>query len=211
MLLFHRDYQPIINYDKSSSGTLRVRGTVARTGWLQYIDPKTKEMRWEYVSPETLFDPDHTDSIGGCAIAIDHPEEKIIPTNWRKYAVGVAGTTVVNRLDKGIIDVVIVVGDQEAIESIENGTTRQLSMGYDAKLMPRSPQEENRYDQIKRDCNHIAIVELGRAGPEASLHMDAKDYPTNSWIQIGYDEALSSQIFDLKTKEKKWQILNLTI
>jgi hypothetical protein len=153
-------------------------------------------IRWEYVSPEVLFDEEHLDSIGGAPLALTHPKDPITPNNYKQYAVGSTGTKVVARKDKGIVDIVTVVCDEEAINSVLTGKTRQLSMGYDAQLEPRA---DGKFNQTKRICNHNALVELARAGPEACLHMDG-------WQQVDHKDFKEEK---LKKDVNQWRTLRV--
>lgn len=199
--MLHFDTGTIQNWEKTPDGFLRVMGTPARVGWLLYQNADGSQ-RWEYASPEAIFNPTHLDSIGGAPLTLGHPKEKVTPKNWKQYSIGAAGTKVIARQDSGLIDVLFIVADEEAIASIESGQTTELSMGYDCLTKERN---DGRFDQIKRTCNHNSLVTIARAGREAKLHLDG-------WLQIGFDQASSSQVFDLKKrKEDKWQILTVTV
>lgn len=170
--MLHLDFTPIISYDRTPSGMLRVKGAIARVGWLKYYNKDGSE-RWEFVPPQTLFDGDHLDSIGLAPLTLNHPSEKVTPENYKKYAVGTVGDRVIANHDKGIIEVIHLIGDKEAIEAVESGKAKQLSMGYDCQTKQR---EDGRYDQIKRIANHVSIVELARGGEELSLQIDGLHY-----------------------------------
>lgn len=194
----HFDTGQLQRYEKTPDGFLRVTGTIARTGWLLYRNADGSE-RWELATPDVIFDRLHLDSIGGAPLTLGHPSEKVTPKNWKHYSVGATGTKVIARQDAGLIDVVFVVGDEGAIESVESGKTRELSMGYDCLTQPRS---DGKFDQVKRICNHNAIVQFARAGHDAKLHLDG-------WLQVGHDEISKNLIFDLKGD--KWRILTVTV
>lgn len=171
---------------------LRVKGAIARVGWLKYLNKDGSE-RWEYVSPEVLFDADHLDSVGLSPVTLGHPSVKVTPENYKDFAVGTTGNTVFAHHDKGLIEVVHLIGDKEAIEAVESGKIRQLSMGYDCQTKPRS---DGRFDQVKRIGNHVALVELARGGKELSLKMDGVIISTEYQVDLG--------------GKNKWRILSAT-
>lgn len=191
--MLHLDFTPIIDFDRTPSGMLRIRGAIARVGWLKYYNNDGSE-RLEYVSPKTLFDPAHLDSIGLSPLTLGHPPEKVTPDNYRKYVIGTVGDRVFANHDTGVIEVIHLIGDKEAIEAVESGKAKQLSMGYDCQTELRS---DGNYEQIKRIANHISIVELARGGKELSLKIDGLDY------DCSYQE--------LKKEVNKWQILNVKV
>ena len=185
------DSNPIISYELTHEGFLRVVGTVAKTGWLVYQN-KDGTTRKEFVPEDTLFNPEHLDSIGGKPLTLEHPPNGVNPQNFKQYSVGLSGTKVTGRKDSGLIDIVLVVCDDIAIQSIIDGKTTELSMGYHAETLPR---RDGNFTQIKRICNHIALTKKGRAGPEVALHLDG-------WHQVDKEP--------IKQKPQ-WQILSVTV
>ncbi len=69
----------------------------------------------------------------------------------------------------------LAVWDKKAIEAIDNGTQEQLSCGY-RYVADMSPGEIDgvKYDGVMRGlkCNHVALVETGRAGPDVMVSDD---------------------------------------
>ena len=119
---------------------------------------------------DTLFDPRHLDSIAGSAVTLHHPKEKITPGNYKKYAVGQTGTKIIKREDLGTIEIVTVIGDEEAINSVRNRDATCLSEAYDCIVKPF----HQHFKQFSRLCNHNSLVPLGRAN-KAKLHLDSSD------------------------------------
>jgi len=167
---FHFDNGKIEDVEKTDEGFLRIFGTIAKVGWLEYMN-SDGTTRKEYVPEETLFDLDHLDSIGGAVLTLGHPPEPVTPENYSKYAVGATGTKVMANTKKKAIDVVFIVNSKDAIESIRNGTN-ELSMGYKCEVKPNA---DGTFTQIKRICNHNAIVDEARC-KGAKLHLDG-------WVQ----------------------------
>lgn len=150
-----------------SGGMIRLFGTIAESGWLEYVraDGGTRE---EFVPTETLFDEEHLQSIGGTTLTLGHPPEMVNPSNYKKYTVGSTGTQIIKRPDLGCVDIVTVICDEQAINLVRDGKITDLSMGY---LCETELIEGNKFRQIKRICNHNALVEAGRA-EGAKLHLD---------------------------------------
>jgi hypothetical protein len=176
--MLHYDTGGIGKYEETSEGFLRIFGTIAKVGWLDYIN-KDGSVRKEYVSEETLFDPDHLDSIGGAVVTLGHPPEMVTPDNYNKYTVGATGTKIFADTVKKAIDVVFIVNKEEAINAIKKDGIKELSMGY---LCTTKPNENGTFTQIKRVCNHNAIVEKARCNG-ASLH-------TDGWYQVNKKDDL---------------------
>ena len=172
----HFDKGNINNVEVMENGMLRIFGTIAKVGWLEYRNDKG-DVRLEYVPEETLFDNKHLDSIGGATLTLNHPPESVNPLNYKKYTVGATGTRVVANLPKKCVDIVTIVCDEEAIKAVTEQGVTELSMGYDCETELIS---DNKYRQIKRVCNHNAIVDTARC-QGAKLHID-------SWVNTNFLE-----------------------
>ena len=197
--MLHCDYNPLATWDIMPSGFLRVSGTIARVGWLRYQNADGST-RWEEVPPSTLFDTEHLASIGGSPLTLEHPPDKVTPQNYKQFAIGSTGTKIIANHDDGLVDIVTIICEQEAIDSVLSGETRQLSMGYECEV---SPRQDGKFTQVKRLCNHNAIVKYARAGDVASLHFDG-------WKQVGFDEKSKKTIIDIKPRSKsEWRIIRV--
>jgi len=166
------DRAPLANTERLPDGRLRVRATFSRVGPLNYLRADGT-MQQEIVTADELFREDSLETAGLAPVTLGHPPDGMVtPKTWKKYAVGASGSTVIaNRVD-GLVDVVFVIGDEEAIEAVESGRATEVSAGYSTLVESRG---DGRLYQTNRQYNHIAIVERGRAGPEVRLHIDAAD------------------------------------
>jgi len=127
----------------------------------------------EVVTPEELFRADSLDTAGLAPVTLGHPSVGLVtPKNWKEFSVGASGSQVVARKDQGLIDLVFVVGDADAIEAVESGKARQVSAGYLTKVQRG---DDGKLYQTDRQYNHFAIVPHGRAGDSVSLHIDSAD------------------------------------
>lgn len=183
--MLHFDQGQINKIDVLPNGMLRIWGTIAQTGPLLYFNADGSK-RLEHVSNDVLYETQHLDSIGGTTLTLGHPEEKVTPDNYKKYSVGATGTQIIKREDLGTLEVVTIVADRAAIDAIQKDGIKDLSMGYDCQIEKRSDGD---YNQLNRICNHLAIVEKGRAS-KATLRLD-------EWQQ---DQAENIQVKPTKTK-----------
>lgn len=158
---------------KLENGWMRIDGRITRTGIFTYRLPDGK-LRRELRLPEEVFKTDAMQSFSLVPVTDEHPPAFLDATNTKEFARGsVAGTL---RQDGQFIAGEMLVTDADLIAKLEKGKAREISCGYTCDL-EESPGELNgeRYDAIQRNIrgNHVAIVERGRAGPEARVRMDA--------------------------------------
>ena len=166
------DRAPLSQCERLPDGRLRVRATFSRVGPLNYLRADGT-IQQEIVTADELFREDSLETAGLAPVTLGHPPDGMVtPKTWKKYAVGASGSTVLaNRVD-GLVDVVFVIGDEEAIEAVESGKATEVSAGYSTLVEARG---DGKFYQTNRQYNHLAIVERGRAGPGVRLHIDAAD------------------------------------
>lgn len=156
-----------------ADGRLRAEGWVSRCGVFEYRDSDGK-VRREYRPPDEVFHQDALASFASVPVTDDHPPESISSKNARKFTVGMIGEVI--RRDGDHIAASLVIFDDATIAKMERGKV-QLSCGYVADVVVEdgvTPDGE-RYDAVQRNIrgNHVALVDVGRAGPSASVRMDA--------------------------------------
>jgi hypothetical protein len=194
--MLHFDNGYIGKYEETNEGFLRVFGTIAKVGYLDYMS-NDGTTRKEYVSEETLFNENHLDSIGGAVLTLGHPPEMVNPDNYKKYAVGATGTKIIANTIQKTIDVVFIVNDKNAIEAIKKDGIKELSMGYRCEVIANN---DGTFSQLNRVCNHNAIVEAARC-KGASLHLDG-------WYQKNDNqEILTYPIIDESIKIPKFKTI----
>lgn len=166
------DRAPIVNREELPDGRLRVRATFSKVGPLIYVDGDGNSHA-EIVSPEELFRVDSLETAGLAPVTLGHPKAGMItPDNWKDFAVGASGSTVLADRERGLVDVVFVVGDAQAIDAVKRGDATEVSAGYYATIEDRQGQ----LYQTNRRYNHLALVPKGRAGPQVRVHMDSEDW-----------------------------------
>lgn len=167
--------------ERLPDGRLRVRATFSRVGPLNYLR-SDGTLQQEIVTAEELFREDSLETAGLAPVTLNHPPDGMVsPKTWRKYAVGASGSTITaNRVD-GLVNVVFVIGDEEAIQAVESGDVREVSAGYSTLVEQRS---DGKFYQTNRRYNHLALVERGRAGPEVRVHLDSAE----DWAVMADDD-----------------------
>lgn len=190
---------------RTAQGFLKVSANVSRAGVFIYSNPDGSKRR-ELRLPEEIFKEESLSSLEGAPITFGHPVDTaghvmVNPKNIKKFSVGVLGDNVRN--DDKFISADLTIMDESAIEAVEKGHRREVSLGYtcDLDFTPGIWNGEQ-YDAIQRNIvyNHAAIVQRGRAGHEVAIRMDSSDAITE------YADELT-----LTPKESKMENLNIHV
>lgn len=142
-------------------------------------------IRRELRPPEEVFHPDSLASFALVPLTNDHPWREpngLDGKNAHAYACGAVGNP---RADatRRFVEADLMVTDARAVADIRGGK-QELSCGYNCDLEPtsgvwRDPVTgvESKFDAIQRNIrgNHVALVDKGRAGPEARVRLDSAD------------------------------------
>ncbi len=192
MTIFRYDLAQLSPPTKLENGYLKADAVITRTGVFTYLLPGGK-LRRELRMPEEVFNQDALESFKLAPLTNDHPSESLNSKNTKKFQVG--SITNVDQLEDSLVKAHVLVTDEDAIKAAEKGK-RQLSCGYQCDLEDTAGvtcgipgvQDGLKYDAIQRNIrgNHVALVNRGRAGPEASLHLDADDA-----VQVGQETITS--------------------
>lgn len=162
------------------NGYLRCDARITRTGVFSYrlADGSTRN---ELRLPDEVFNADALGSFGLVPLTNDHPAEALTSKNTRKFSVGVVSNV---HKDENFVRANVVIQDDDAIADAEKGK-RELSCGYVCDLEDRAGVTRGiegipdglKFDAIQRNIrgNHVALVQKGRAGSQASLHLDSDD------------------------------------
>lgn len=163
---------------RTADGYLVADVKTARTGIQDYLGwevgkPAMDRVR-VYRPPEQVFAKDSLATYAHKPVTNDHPSEMVTSDNWKDLSVGHVGDEVAR--DGEYVRIPLVVMDEAVIAKVEAGK-RELSAGYGCDLdwtAGQSPDGEA-YDAIQTNIkiNHVAIVDKGRAGPEARIGDDA--------------------------------------
>lgn len=176
MTVIRSDRAPIKGVQRLSNGFLKVPVTATRTGIFIYRKSDGTEFR-ELRLPSEVFDQDSMNSLGGVPVTNQHPNGLLDSNNASKHMVGFTSDLVERR--SNTLATSITVTDGLTIEELDvKKSKREVSCGYSCEMEFKSgTYQGERYDAIQRNIryNHLAIVDKGRAGPVARIHMDGKD------------------------------------
>ena len=160
---------------ETPEGYVRVRAFLARDGLLTYGDG---ESTWlEYRPRESIVEA--AASFAGQPVTDEHPGEMVDASTWADVAKGIVITTPrVTEIDGvSYLDAELLVTDKALIEKMRAGRD-QLSIGFMANV---TPTRDGRADdgtpcaavQDAMEGNHVANVEIGRAGPACRAFLDS--------------------------------------
>lgn len=162
------------DYRFTEEGFLLVTAIATRTGVFNYRNADGS-LRRELRHPDNVFLADSLSSIKMIPVTNDHPAELVNRDNVKKYSVGNVGEIIT--VDGKFIRVSLTIQDRTAIDAITNGKD-ELSLGY--QITPI--EEAGEYDGINYDVrqteivyNHLAIVDVARAGHDARIKLDSGD------------------------------------
>lgn len=162
------------------TGGIRVPAALQRVGVQVYLQPDGTPRR-EYRPPEAVFAPEVLDAIRGLTLVREHPPAGVVTsTTWQSLAIGHVGDDV-RRADDGThVEATVYVQDAAAIQDVETGVRRQLSLGYDVVYDPTPgvTPDGQAYDGVQRRImpNHVALTRRGRAGASVSLRLDSEGH-----------------------------------
>ena len=205
MRRFYSDVQFLIQdrttRERTPEGMLRASAVITRTGPFSYdsaelgLGSPGKEIIVERTA-DTLRHPDTLNSLRAAPMTIGHPEENVGPDTWRRETVGsVAGEPYLD--SEGFLRADVLAGDRAAINAIENGTV-QLSVGYTFDIQPiDNPTAGGATYRTTGPLvvNHVALVERGRAGPEARILDEGRTMDQATINAIG--DAVKSAVREL--------------
>lgn len=116
--------------------------------------------------PADVFRPETIASFEGKSVTLDHPDDWVVPGNWKELTHGFAQN--VRRGENGQEDLLVadlLITDQAAITRVRGGL-REVSCGYDADYEQTAPGVGYQRNIVG---NHVALVERGRAGPRCAI------------------------------------------
>lgn len=139
-------------------------GVQAYNGW--EVDMRDKKVVYVRREAKDVFDEDSMRSIEGKPVTLHHPDEMVDSKNFQRYAKGFIKNV---RRDGDNIVGDLVIHDESTIQKVLSGELKDLSLGYQAKLVPVGDGTLKQTDIV---VNHLAVVGEGRA--ENARIVDAK-------------------------------------
>ncbi len=181
----------------TKEGYLRGDAIVTRTGVFKYINTDGS-VRLELRHPDDILKQDSLDTLKSIPITNDHPKELVTTDNVDALLVGMTGETI--KLDGDSILTTLTITHKDAINIVNKGK-QELSLGYKVDVV----EEEGEYEgekythrQTNVDYNHLAIVEVARAGRSARINLDG------ALIQI--DNLKDNEALYMTEKNKKTEV-----
>ena len=168
-------------------GYIVVPAVIARVGLQSYtVDELTRgmdsipdavknkdgsEILKVYRPESEVFNPDSMQSFTGKPLTNNHPPEDVTIDNIKKYQVGYSGD-IADRDGNTLKLNKLTFTDKNTIAQIRDGKS-ELSNGYAANLVfeAGTTPDGDDYDVMQTDIrgNHIALVEMGRAGYDCRI------------------------------------------
>ena len=168
----------------TAQGYIKADGLATRSGIFLYMTADGEFIR-ELRPPDEVFNNESLKSLAGVPITNDHPPVFLDSKNTGKFQVGFTGDSPEQHND--FVRVGTTITDKETIENIMSDNKRELSCGYNCELHFESgTYDGEEYDAIQRNIeyNHLSIVDMGRAGPDAKLKIDAKRMDANCALMV---------------------------
>lgn len=161
----------------TDEGFLIVPARISRTGIQEYLalemgltDRDPSDIINIFRPEEEVFSDVSLKSFANKPVTNNHPSELVTSKNSKEVSVGFSGPDVTK--DGMFVKVILHITDQASIDSVENGKV-ELSNGYtsDIDWTAGVTPDGIQFDGIQRNIkgNHIALVEIGRAGTECRI------------------------------------------
>lgn len=166
---------------------------------------KPDEIYNVYRPASELSKPATVESLNGIPVLLKHAEDSAeAPASNR---VGSTGTDA--KWEPPYLTNSLHIQDADAIRRINDGTMREISLGYFCTPVLRHGEFEGEpYDVVMTDisCNHVALVEEGRAGHDVSVKDSTLTLPAGG----GQEDGTTSEINqENKMNEKEKAISEL--
>lgn len=167
--MFQQDYQkfsPSV-FHKTPEGYLTGRLCVTGAGVFRYLGDDRK-----FVGRLRSVDEvkKATDSINCKPVTLRHPNTPVSLDNVDQYQVGMSAN---DASFDGLNNwVTVTVTNKDAVEAIERGEVKAISMGYRCNVVDNAGVwQGSKHEQEQRDMvyNHIALVREGRAGDQVKF------------------------------------------
>lgn len=159
----------IDSFERTSAGALRVKGYLTKTGVFTYSigEDSVRELR----ADAEVFSPDSLDSLLGAPVTIDHPARFVDTENWTLLAVG---NVISVKVDSPYVAGELQLHDRRAIELVEDGTLKEISLGYTTEVVALDGGEAD-FAQTNIVYNHAALGPegWGRLGRDVALRLDS--------------------------------------
>ncbi len=163
---------------KHKNGFVSIKTPVTRAGIFLYEDDRYPNgIRRDYRPPEEVFDSASLETLTSVPVLKLHPDVGVVTSLNFKGVDYVGGTHPMleygaikkndSYITDGLLRASFTIYDAEAIDSLENGTLKSVSLGYlcDRDFTP-GVINGHEYDCVQKNIryNHLSLVPLGRMG-----------------------------------------------
>jgi len=163
------------SFTQTPEGYIRGRACVTNIGVFPY-KLSDGSIEYELRHPDDVFENESLDSLRLKPVTNNHPSEAVTADNIKLFQVGNLGDNPMNG-DNIHLTIDMIIQDAQTIDDVLRGK-RELSCGYTADVvdesgvwlgMPYTKRQKNiRY-------NHVAVVDVARAGEAARIKLDSGD------------------------------------
>jgi len=183
-----RSWTPLALPTKTPQGFLIVEGYATRSGVFEYRNADGT-VRREWRPADQVLDATSLDSLRLAPMTLMHPADPVTIDNVADLRVGTVGDGVSwdspdETEPDARVRVRMIIDKADAIKAVEEKTATQLSCGYSADVEDVKGVTPNgeAYDSIQRNIryNHLALVDVGRAGHDIGIRVDRADVTTNN-------------------------------
>ena len=192
---------------RTGDGYLVAEARAVRTGIQVYLGDEVGRPEMDrvrvYRGPEEVFADASLQSFTHAPVTINHPKDQVTAETWKDLAVGEVSTMA--KKDGEWVLLPLILKDAKGIKEVESGK-RQLSAGYTCEVVwePGVTADGQPYDARQTDIkiNHLAIVDMARAGSQARIGDDAGKWgaspvtPTADRKEHSMSEALRKVLVD---------------
>lgn len=169
------DFRPLEKPVKTDQGFLRVPVLATRSGVFTYRRSDGSILK-ELRPPEEVFNEESMKTLSGIPLTNRHPTSLVDAKNAKKFMVGFVSDFVEREGD--YLKTFVTITDQSTIDEVEKNGLREVSCGYVCDLEESEGKHDGEeFQLVQRNIkyNHLALVDKGRAGPEARLRLDEGD------------------------------------
>jgi len=160
---------------RTDEGYLTGTAPITRAGVFKYHGQDGKPY-YELRHPDDVFAADSLETLKMVPITNTHPWfGKVKSDNVKRVQIGMTGESI--KVDAPHVMSSIKITDGPAVEDIDSGR-QQVSAGYKCQVVKEIGVFDGvEYTSRQKDIryNHVALCDVGRAGPDVGLNLDSLD------------------------------------
>jgi hypothetical protein len=157
---------------RTAEGYIRGEAVVTRSGVFTYQNADGTP-RYELRHPDDVFAAVSLDTLKMIPMVNGHPQIMLVTAETAKeLQIGFVGETI--RPDGALVIAPLAITTQDGVQAVNNGR-RELSLGYEVDLVEEKGNYGGQpydYRQTNIRYNHLALVDMARAGAVARLNLD---------------------------------------